>query len=189
MGQLLLLQLLWPLCKVDLADSKLTKPTPMILVAADMPLVDLAPVFVPVGVGGPSGNQDGFAPQSAIFQKLADHVNHLKPLHVKGYINGKLVNNMLVDNGAMVNLMPYSLYKKPGGYDEELIKNKRTVKGAGGNSISAKGFALMKLTIRSKTLATAFFVAEVQGNYSLILGREWIHGNQCVPSSLHQFVI
>jgi hypothetical protein len=23
----------------------------------------------------------------------------------------------------------------------------------------------------------------------LILGREWIHGNPCVPSSLHQFLI
>ena len=112
-------------------------------------------------------------------------MNHLKPLHVKGFINGKLVNNMLVDNRAMVNLMPYSLYKKLGGSDEELIKTKRMVKGVGGNSISAKGFTLMKLTIGSKTLATVFFVVEVQGSYSLILGREWIHGNQCVPSSLH----
>ena len=68
-----------------------------------------------------------FATQSAIFEKPEDSVNHLKPLHVKGYINGKLVNNMLVDNGAMVNLMPYSLYKKLGGYDEELIKTRRTV--------------------------------------------------------------
>ena len=51
-------------------------------------------------------------------------MNHLKPLHVKGFINGKLINNMLVDNRAMVNLMPYSLYKKLGGSDEELIKTK-----------------------------------------------------------------
>ena len=116
-------------------------------------------------------------------------MNHLKPLHVKGYINGKLVNNMLVDNGTMMNLMPYSLYNKLGGSNEELIKTKRTVKGVGGKSILAKGFALMKLTIGSKTLATIFFVAEVQRSYCLILGREWIHGNQCVPSSLHQFII
>ena len=112
-------------------------------------------------------------------------MNHLKPLHVKGFINGKLVNNMLVDNGAMVNLMPYSLYKKLGKSNEKLIKTKRMVKGVGGNSILAKGFALMKLTIRSKTLATVFFVAEVQGSYSLILGRDWIRSNRCVPSSLH----
>ena len=41
----------------------------------------------------------------------------------------------------------------------------------------------------SKTLATAFFVSEVQGNFSLILGRDWIHANQCVPSTLHQILI
>jgi len=29
----------------------------------------------------------------------------------------------------------------------------------------------------------------VQGNFSLILGRDWIHANQCVPSTLHQFLI
>jgi hypothetical protein len=139
--------------QVGLADSKLAKPTLTILAAVDMPSVDSVLVFVLVGVEGPFGNQDGFAPQSAIFQKPADHVNHLKPLHMKGYINGKLVNNILVDNGAMVNLMLYSLYKKLGGSDEELIKTKRMAKGVGENSISAKGFTLMKLTIGSKTLA------------------------------------
>jgi len=47
----------------------------------------------------------------------------------------------------------------------------------------------MELTVGSKTLATAFFVSEVQGNISLILVRDWIHANQCVPSTLHQFFI
>ena len=41
----------------------------------------------------------------------------------------------------------------------------------------------------SKMLATAFFVSEVQGNFSLILGRDWIHANQCVPSTLQQILI
>ena len=29
----------------------------------------------------------------------------------------------------------------------------------------------------------------MQGNFSLILGRDWIHANQCVLSTLHQFLI
>ena len=97
---------------------------------------------------------------------------------------------MLVDSGAIVNLMPYSLYKKFGGTDEKLIKTNMTVSGVGGGDpISAKGVASMELTVGSKTVATAFFVSEVQGNFNLILGRDWIHANQCVPSSLHQFLI
>jgi hypothetical protein len=86
--------------------------------------------------------------------------------------------------------MPYSLYKKLGGQDEDLIKTNMTVIGVGGSElISAKGVASMELTIGSKTLVTAFFILEVQGNYNLILGRDWIHANQCVPSTLHQFLV
>jgi hypothetical protein len=47
----------------------------------------------------------------------------------------------------------------------------------------------MELSIGSKTLATDFFVVEVQGSYNLILGCNWIHVNWYVPSSLHQRLI
>jgi hypothetical protein len=47
----------------------------------------------------------------------------------------------------------------------------------------------MKLTTGSKSLTTAFFIIEVQGNYSVILGRDWIHVNLCIPSTLHQLLI
>jgi hypothetical protein len=131
-----------------------------------------------------------FPIQDATFKKLEHHVNHLKPLHVEGHINGTLVHNMLVDNGAIVNVMPYPLYKKLGGTDEELVRTNMTITGVrGGAPIPARGIANMELTIRSKTLATTFFVADVQGGYNLILGRDWIHVNCCVPSSLHQFLI
>ena len=105
---------------------------------------------------------------------------------MRGHINRKPVSRMLVDSGAIVNLMHYSLYKKLGGTDEELIKTNMIVSGIGGGDlIGAKGVASMELTVGSKTVATTFFVSEVQGNFNLILGRAWIHANQCVPSSLH----
>ena len=43
--------------------------------------------------------------------------------------------------------------------------------------------------MRGRFIAIAFFISEVQGNFSLILGRDWIHANQCVSSTLHQFFI
>jgi hypothetical protein len=55
--------------------------------------------------------------------------------------------------------------------------------------MGAKGVISMELTVGSKTLATTFFVAETQGNFSLVLVRDWIRANQCVPSTLHQFLI
>jgi len=107
-----------------------------------------------------------------------------------GHINAKLISRMLVDGGAIVNLMPYSLLKKLGGTDEELIKTNMMVSGvSGGDPIGAKGVASMELTVGSKMLATTFFISEVQGNFSLILGCDWIHDNHCAPSTLHQFLI
>jgi hypothetical protein len=65
-----------------------------------------------------------------------------------------------------------------------------TVSGVGGGEpMGAKGVISMELTVGSKTLATTFFVAETQGNFSLVLVRDWIRANQCVPSTLHQFLI
>jgi hypothetical protein len=53
----------------------------------------------------------------------------------------------------------------------------------------ARGIISMEPTVGSKSLATAFFIVEVQGNYSVILGYDWIHVNHCIPSTLHQFLI
>jgi hypothetical protein len=47
----------------------------------------------------------------------------------------------------------------------------------------------MELIVGSKSLATAFFIIEVQGNYSVILDRDLIHDDRCIPSTLHQFLI
>jgi hypothetical protein len=47
----------------------------------------------------------------------------------------------------------------------------------------------MELTVGSKSLATAFFIIKMQGNYSVILDHDWIHANHCIPSILHQFLI
>ena len=47
----------------------------------------------------------------------------------------------------------------------------------------------MELTVGKKTINTAFFVVDSQGLYSALLGRDWIHANCCIPSSMHQCVI
>jgi hypothetical protein len=65
-----------------------------------------------------------------------------------------------------------------------------TLSGVGtDSSIKAKGVASVELTIRTKTLAASFIVVDVEGNYNLSLGRDWIHANQCVPSMLHQMLL
>jgi hypothetical protein len=115
--------------------------------------------------------QFDFGPKEVVFTKPKESVNHLKPLFVHGHIDGIPIAKMLVDGGATVNLMPYSLYRKLGKQDDELVKTNMTLSGVGtDSSIKSRGVTSIELTIETKTLAVAFFVADVEGNYSLILG-------------------
>jgi len=125
-----------------------------------------------------------FGSRDAVFQKPEDLDNHLKPLYMRGHINGKLISHMLPGHGAIMNLLPYSLFKKPGGKEEKLIKTNMTLNGVCRcDPIGAKGVASMELTVGSKTLS--LLISEVQDNFNSILGHDWIHANQCVPSTLH----
>jgi hypothetical protein len=71
----------------------------------------------------------------------------------------------------------------------ELIMTSPTLNGVGGNPMKFRGIISMELTVGSKSLATLFFIIEVEGNYSVILGYDWIHANRCIASTLHQFLI
>jgi hypothetical protein len=109
---------------------------------------------------------------------------------VRDHIDGILIARMLVDGGVVINLMSYSLYRNLRKQDDGMIRTNMTLNGVGSDSpIKAKGVTSVELTIETKTLTAALFVAEVEGNYSLILGRDWIHANQCIPSTLHQMLI
>jgi hypothetical protein len=128
-------------------------------------------------------------PKDAIFKKSEASSQHLKPLYIRGHIDGKPISRMLINGGAAVNTMLYSVFKKFGREDYELVKTNLTLNGVGGNPMDAGGVISMELTVESKSLATAFFIVEVQGNYSVILGRDWIYPNHYIPSTLHQLLI
>ena len=138
----------------------------------------------------PSSAQLCLEPQQAIFDKPEEEVyRHLKPLYVRGFINGKPMSKMLVDGGAAINIMPYSTYRKIGKTSEELVKTNMVLKDFGGNSSEPKGVVNVELTVGSKTIPTTFFIIDGQGSYSVLLGRDWIHANCCVPSTMHQSLI
>jgi hypothetical protein len=58
-----------------------------------------------------------------------------------------------------------------------------------GNPSDTKGCVHVDLMIGSKTLLTTFFVIEGKGAYSLLLGRDWIYANYCIPSTMHQQLV
>jgi hypothetical protein len=124
-------------------------------------------------------------PKEVVFEKPEESSQYLKPLYVRGHIDGRLIYRMLVDGGATVNLMPYSGFMKLGREDDKIMNSNLTLNGEGDNPMNAISIISMEVTVGSMLLATSFFIIEVQGNYSIILGHDWIHTNRCLHSTLH----
>jgi MFS-type transporter involved in bile tolerance (Atg22 family) len=76
-------------------------------------------------------------PKEVMFEKPKESSQHLKPLYVRGHINRKLISRMLINDGVVVNLMSYSVFKKLGREDDELVKTNLTLNGVGGNPMEA----------------------------------------------------
>ena len=70
---------------------------------------------------------------------------------MKGLVDGKPMNKMLVDRGASVNLMPYTTFLKLGKGPEDLMETDMMLKDFGGNTSKTRGAINVELTIRSKT--------------------------------------
>ena len=71
--------------------------------------------------------------QEAIFDRPVRH-RHLKALYMKGLVDGKPMNKMLVDGGASVNLIPYTTFCKLGKGPGDLIETDMMLKDFGGNA-------------------------------------------------------
>jgi hypothetical protein len=129
-------------------------------------------------------------PRPVIFEKpQAKNYKHLKALYLKGYINGQPVNKMLVDTGAAVNIMPYSVLRRLGRSTGDLIKTNVTLSDFNGQTSEAQGVLSVDLTIGNKTVLTSFFVVNSKSTYNVLLGRDWIHTNCCIPSIMHRCLI
>jgi hypothetical protein len=77
-------------------------------------------------------------PRPVIFEKpQAKNYKHLKALYLKGYINGQPVNKMLVDTGAAVNIMPYSVLRCLGRSTGDLIKTNVMLSDFNGQTLEA----------------------------------------------------
>ena len=129
-------------------------------------------------------------PVPATFEKPEDDKRkHLKALFLKGFVDGKPVTKMLVDGGAAVNIMPYVMLHKLGKSQDDLTKTDMMLKDFEGVVSPTLGALCVDITIGSKTLPTTFFVINGKCSYNLLLGRDWIHANCCIPSTMHQCLI
>ena len=58
---------------------------------------------------------------------------------MKGLVDGKPMNKMLVEGGASVNLMPYTTFCKLGKGPGDLMETNTMLKDFGGNASKTRG--------------------------------------------------
>lgn len=164
------------------ADAKASAGTNMVFI---LPSEFCAPRTEEVPVA-----QFDCSPRPVIFEKPREKsYRRLKALYLKGYINGQPVNKMLVDTGAAVNIMPYSMLRRLGRSNAHLIKTNVTLSDFNGQASEAQGVLNVDLTVGRKTIPTSFFIVDSKSTYAVLLGRDWIHANCCTPSTMHQCLI
>ena len=94
-----------------------------------------------------------------------------------------------MDNGSELKVMSSRMLLTLGKSHEDLISTEVSVAAFTGEITKTLGVLPVELTVGSKTSLSAFFMVNSSASYQALLGRDWIHANWCVPSSLHQFLL
>jgi hypothetical protein len=126
--------------------------------------------------------------ERAVFEKPENPGAHMKPLFIRGHLDRTSIGRMLIDGGASVNILMLSLFKKLGRVEGDLKRTNLSLSGFAGDPTEAKGITCKGVTVGSKTVPTTFFVVDVKGRYNVLLRRDWIHANECVSCTLHQWI-
>jgi hypothetical protein len=108
--------------------------------------------------------------ERAVFEKSDNPGAHMKPLFIRGHLDGTPTRHMLVDGGASINILPLSLFKKLGHIKIDLKCINLSLSGFAGDPTEAKGIICTELMVGSKTIPTAFLVVDMKGRYNMLLG-------------------
>ena len=80
------------------------------------------------------------------------------------------------------------MLKKINKTKADLIHSNVLVIGFAGKSTKTKGIILVELKVGKKITNVAFFVVHTKAANNVLLGKEWIHSNWMIPSSLLRFI-
>jgi hypothetical protein len=58
--------------------------------------------------------------EHVVFEKPEKMGEHMKPLDIKGHLDGKPIWHMMIDGGASINIMLWSMFQKLGHQESEL---------------------------------------------------------------------
>jgi hypothetical protein len=85
--------------------------------------------------------------EGAVFEKPEKLGEHMKPLFIRGHLDGTPVGHMLVDGGASLNIMPLSVFKSLGHGEGDLKRTDLSLSGFAGEPTESKGIICKELMV------------------------------------------
>ncbi|XP_070015817.1 uncharacterized protein [Nicotiana sylvestris] len=110
---------------------------------------------------------------------------HNRPLYLVGYIRDERVNQILVDGGSSVNILPIRTVKELGIPMSELSESHVMTQKFNQWGQRAIGAVKLEITIEDMQSSAWLHVIDAKTSYNVLLGRPWIHENKVVPSTYH----
>ncbi len=108
-----------------------------------------------------------------VFEKSsAFQTRFIRPLYIQALIEELSVGRVMVDGGAMVNVMATAFLKRIDKSEMELKTTYKTMTNFTGGGQAAREVLTTEITVGSKTLRTAFFIVDSAIHYNLLLGRD-----------------
>jgi hypothetical protein len=109
----------------------------------------------------------------AVLEKPENSCAPMKPLFIRGYLDGMPIGHMLIDGGASINIVPLSLFKKLGHIEGDLKHTNLSISSFASDPTEAKGIICKEVMVGSKTVPMTFFVVDMKGRYNVLLRWDW----------------
>lgn len=109
---------------------------------------------------------------------------YLRLPYIRVLTDGVLIGKVLVDNGAAANIIPTRMLSMFGKTFEDLLLTDVLVTGFVGQTSRTRGILPLMMSIGGVFYLTSFFMVDGVISYNMLLGRDFIHANKAVPSSL-----
>ena len=110
---------------------------------------------------------------------------HNDALVVTTWINGFIVNRVLIDQGRGAEVMYLDLFRGLDLKNKDLSKYDKPLMGFDGRMVILEGQILLPMNMEGKEVIVTFIVVAPFSPYTTILGRSWIHAMGAVSSTLH----
>ncbi|XP_028074150.1 uncharacterized protein LOC114276566 [Camellia sinensis] len=98
------------------------------------------------------------------------------------------VKRVLVDQGSAADILYYDLFRKLGLFEQHLTPAAAPLVGFNSQPEWPPGRIVLPIVTGTKTLQIEFLLINTPSPYNAILGRQWIHRMEAVPSTYHQLI-